>query len=69
MVWAILCTDALQSMEYRTRPYEVEPGSTDRVVRESVDYLCEIFASGQPRGKVGSARLAFDDGLFHQSAA
>src|SRR5690606_20178253 len=51
MVWAILCTAALQGMEYRTRPYEVEPGRTDRVVRESVDYLCEIFRKRPAKGK------------------
>lgn len=50
-VWAILCTDALQSLEYRTRPYEVEPGSTDRVVRESVDYLYEVFRKRPDKGK------------------
>ena len=24
VVWAVLCTDVLQSLEYKTRPYEVE---------------------------------------------
>jgi predicted nucleotide-binding protein (sugar kinase/HSP70/actin superfamily) len=43
MIWALLCTDVLQGLEYRTRPYELESGQTDRVVRESVDYLCETF--------------------------
>lgn len=42
-VWAVLCTDVLQSMEYRIRPYEVVPGATDRAVEESVDYLCDVF--------------------------
>jgi predicted nucleotide-binding protein (sugar kinase/HSP70/actin superfamily) len=48
IVWALLCTDALQGLEYRTRPYEVKAGQTDRVVNESVDYLCEIFRA-RPR--------------------
>ena len=49
VVWAILCTDALQSLEYRTRPYEVERGRTDSVVQESVALLCEAFReTGNP---------------------
>ena len=50
-VWALLCTDALQSLEYRTRPYEVVPGQTNAVVRESVDYLCEVFRNRPHKGK------------------
>jgi predicted nucleotide-binding protein (sugar kinase/HSP70/actin superfamily) len=50
-VWAILCTDVLQSMEYRIRPYEVEAGATQKAVEESVDYLCEIFRKRPRRGK------------------
>ena len=46
-VWALLCTDVLQSLEYQTRPYELEPGQTDRVVQESVDHLCAVFR-GRP---------------------
>ena len=43
VVWAMLVADVLQSLEYRTRPYEVEPGATDAAVRESVELLCEVF--------------------------
>ena len=43
MLWAILCTDVLQSLEYRVRPYEVVPGETERVVRESVELLFDVF--------------------------
>ncbi|MGH7390162.1 MAG: hypothetical protein ACREM3_12010 [Candidatus Rokuibacteriota bacterium] len=42
-LWAVLCTDVLQSLEYQVRPYEVVPGQTDQVVRESVEYLHEVF--------------------------
>jgi predicted nucleotide-binding protein (sugar kinase/HSP70/actin superfamily) len=42
-VWAILCTDVLQGLEYRTRPFEVVSGQTDEVVRESVEHLHEVF--------------------------
>jgi len=50
-VWAVLCTDALQGLEYRTRPYEVVRGQTDAVVRESVDYLCDVFRKRPYKGK------------------
>jgi predicted nucleotide-binding protein (sugar kinase/HSP70/actin superfamily) len=43
MLWAVLCTDVLQSLEYQVRPYEVVPGRTDQVVRESVEYLFDVF--------------------------
>jgi len=42
-VWAIVLTDVLQDMEYQVRPYEVNPGETDRVARECVEYLQEVF--------------------------
>ncbi|HEY8368251.1 MAG TPA: hypothetical protein VIM86_02955, partial [Thermodesulfobacteriota bacterium] len=51
VLWAILCTDVLQDLEYQTRPYEVEAGRTDRVVAESVDLLCEAFRKRPHRGK------------------
>jgi predicted nucleotide-binding protein (sugar kinase/HSP70/actin superfamily) len=50
-VWAILCTDVLQSLEYRIRPYEVEAGATQKAIEQSVDYLCEIFRRRPNRGK------------------
>jgi predicted nucleotide-binding protein (sugar kinase/HSP70/actin superfamily) len=51
LLWAILCTDVLQGLEYQTRPYEVRKGQTDAVVRESVDYLCDIFSRRPARGQ------------------
>lgn len=56
-LWAILCADVLQGLEYRTRPYEVQKGQTDRVVRESVDYLCEAFRNQPQRGKTWGVLL------------
>jgi len=50
-VWAILCTDILQNVEYQIRPYEVVPGQTDQVARESVEYLYEVFRKRPERGK------------------
>ena len=43
IVWAILVGDILTDMEYLTRPYEVTPGQTDKVLQESADYLFEVF--------------------------
>jgi len=45
VVWALMCTDVLQGLEYRTRPYEVEAGATDCAVRAAVDDLCEVFTA------------------------
>ena len=56
-VWSVLCTDVLQSLEYRTRPYEVTPGQTDRVVAECVDYLCDVFRRRPHPGKKWRAFL------------
>lgn len=50
-LWAFLCADVLQSLEYRTRPYEIEAGRTNKVVRESVDYLSEVFRRRPQMGK------------------
>ena len=41
----------LTDMEYQTRPYEVTPGETDRVMKESADYLFEVFQKRPIHGK------------------
>jgi predicted nucleotide-binding protein (sugar kinase/HSP70/actin superfamily) len=51
VLWAILCTDVVQGLEYRTRPYEVQRGQTDAVVHDSVDLLCDVFRHRPARGK------------------
>ncbi len=51
VVWAVLCADVLQSLEYRTRPYEAHPGRTNAVTRESVEYLYDVFRQRPFRGK------------------
>ena len=43
MLWAIFCADLVQDLEYQVRPFEVVPGQTDAVVKESVEYLCQVF--------------------------
>ncbi len=66
VVWAILAADAVQSLEYRTRPYEVHPGETDALVRESMDYLAEVYSKRPHRGgsKWGSALWHLTTGYF-----
>jgi predicted nucleotide-binding protein (sugar kinase/HSP70/actin superfamily) len=51
IIWAILCADLLMDLEYMTRPYEVNPGQTDRVLKESVEYLYEVFRNRPIRGE------------------
>src|SRR6266567_3848212 len=49
LLWGIFVTDLVQDLEYQVRPYEVVPGQTDAVVKESVEYLYEIFRTRPPR--------------------
>jgi predicted nucleotide-binding protein (sugar kinase/HSP70/actin superfamily) len=51
LIWGILCADQLMDLEYMTRPYEVNPGQTDRVLKECVEYLYEVFRNRPDRGK------------------
>jgi len=48
--WAVLVADVLQDLEYQVRPYEVNPGETDRVARECVEYLDEVFRKAPAPG-------------------
>ena len=43
LIWGILCGDVLTDLEYMTRPYEVTPGETDKVLHESIEYLHGLF--------------------------
>ncbi len=49
-IWAVLVGDLVQDLEYQIRPYEVNPGETERVVRESIEYLHEVFRKSAVRG-------------------
>ncbi len=42
-IWAVIVADLIQDLEYQIRPYEVNSGETERVVKESVEYLHEVF--------------------------
>ena len=39
--WALVCADAIRKLLLQTRPYEKNPGDTDRVHAESLDLLCK----------------------------
>ena len=55
VIWALLCADLVTDLEYRTRPYEVVPGSTDRVLADSVERLYQAFRLRPARsGKLGA---------------
>jgi predicted nucleotide-binding protein (sugar kinase/HSP70/actin superfamily) len=56
-IWAVVVSDVVQDLEYRIRPYEVNPGETERVVRESIEYLHEVFRRSPAHGKKWSAPL------------
>lgn len=56
-VWAVLCADVVQDLEYQIRPYEVVPGQTAAVVKASIESLYEIFRQRPKRGKKWSALL------------
>jgi predicted nucleotide-binding protein (sugar kinase/HSP70/actin superfamily) len=49
-LWAIFCTDLVQDLEYQVRPYEVVPGQTEAVVRESVELLYQAFRNRPRKG-------------------
>ncbi|MFQ5847400.1 MAG: hypothetical protein ACE5IQ_06945 [Candidatus Methylomirabilales bacterium] len=50
-VWAVLLGDLVTDMEYLTRPYEINPGTTDRVVQACIDYLSDVFKKRPIKGK------------------
>jgi predicted nucleotide-binding protein (sugar kinase/HSP70/actin superfamily) len=40
--WAIVCADAIRKLLLQTRPYEKNPGETDRVHAECLELLCQV---------------------------
>jgi predicted nucleotide-binding protein (sugar kinase/HSP70/actin superfamily) len=45
---ALNCGDVMNEVGYAVRPYEVNPGETDRILDEGMDYLHEVFRKKQP---------------------
>ncbi len=69
-IWACLVGDLVTDMEYLTRPYEVVPNQTDQVVKESIDYLQEVFAKRPIKGKKwGSLAWHLTTGYFTKALA
>jgi predicted nucleotide-binding protein (sugar kinase/HSP70/actin superfamily) len=44
--WALVCGDSVRKLLLQTRPYEQNPGETDRVHAESLDALCGVIERG-----------------------
>jgi len=40
--WGLVCADVLRKLLLQTRPYEINPGETDRVHSECLDMLCAV---------------------------
>ncbi len=51
LIYSMFIGDLMTDMEYATRPYEVVPGKTDKVLRESIEILYEGFRRRSVRGK------------------
>jgi predicted nucleotide-binding protein (sugar kinase/HSP70/actin superfamily) len=51
LIWSLLCGDVVTDLEYLTRPYEVNPGQTDRVLRDCVEHMYDAFLHRPDRGK------------------
>jgi len=51
LIYAMFIGDLMTDMEYTVRPYEVVPGETDRVLKESMELLYERFKKRPLRGE------------------
>lgn len=49
-VWSLMLTDVVQDLEYRVRPYEKNPGDTDRAVKAAVERLYDAMKARPDRG-------------------
>lgn len=59
-IFGIISADVIQDLEYRIRPYEVEPGATDQAVKAAVEELCQaILALSRRKGRMRAALWAF----------
>jgi predicted nucleotide-binding protein (sugar kinase/HSP70/actin superfamily) len=68
IVWSGLMADLLTELEYMTRPYEVIPGETDRVLRESVEQLYRAFRDRPTQGgKAGTVAWYLTTGYFKKA--
>jgi predicted nucleotide-binding protein (sugar kinase/HSP70/actin superfamily) len=63
-LWGIFCTDLVQDLEYQVRPYEVVPGQTDAVVKESVELLHDVFRNRPRHGPYRSIGWYLTTGYY-----
>jgi predicted nucleotide-binding protein (sugar kinase/HSP70/actin superfamily) len=64
-IWAVVLADLVQDLEYRTRPYEVNAGDTERATREAVERLYDAFRRRPVlRGKWSAALWYLATGYF-----
>jgi predicted nucleotide-binding protein (sugar kinase/HSP70/actin superfamily) len=70
MSWAFMCGDLLTELEYMTRPYEIEPGETDRVVQECVELLYDaIRERPDTGGRCRTVRWYLTTGYYRRTLA
>src|SRR5947207_1030841 len=63
-LWAIFCTDLVQDLEYQVRPYEVVPGATEAVVKDSIEYLYGVFRDRPKRSPYRAVLWHLTTGYF-----
>ena len=60
MVNGMMMGDLINELAYQIRPYEIEPGQTDRVLEESMDYMHEVMKSRKNPGIEGRMEAFLD---------
>ena len=65
LIWSILCGDVITDLEYATRPYEVNPGQTDAVLKECIEYMYKVFHDRPEQGgKLSTLTFHLASGYF-----
>src|SRR5436309_1027379 len=64
LLWAIFVTDLVQDLEYQVRPYEVVPGATEAVVKDSIEYLYGVFRDRPKRSPYRAVLWHLTTGYF-----
>ncbi|MBL8234097.1 MAG: hypothetical protein JNL98_36710 [Bryobacterales bacterium] len=59
---ALNCGDIINEVAYQIRPYEANPGQTDEVTDQAMDYMQEVFKKKQP-WKIGDDLPGFLTGF------
>jgi predicted nucleotide-binding protein (sugar kinase/HSP70/actin superfamily) len=64
LLWGLFVTDLVQDLEYQVRPYEVVPGATEAVVKDSIEYLARVFRDRPARSPYRSVVWHLTTGYF-----